>query len=163
MKTLTRRRRKIIAVTASVFLLAVASAAAYYLILADGSGEGSATLGTGTAEPLTLTATFANGLTPGHEEPIVFKAVNSTKVEAEVATLTASVSSTSGLCDGHYFSVEGGDGGLTGGPLTTPVMIAPGETKVVGANDEIKFKEEPTVNQSGCESTVINVQVSSTP
>jgi hypothetical protein len=165
MRHLTRtRRRKIVTTAVAVFLLAVASAAAYYLVFGDGAGEGSATLGSGTPEPLTLTATFASGLKPGGEEPVTYKAENKTKALGEVATLTATVSTSTGGCNPEWFRAEGKDGfGNGGGPLTTPVMIAKGETKTISTEDILVFKEESSVNQSACEGATVTLHLASTP
>lgn len=170
MKTLTRtRRRKIASAVVAVFLIAVASASAYYLIFANGSGEGSAQLGSGsTAETLPLTATFAAGLTPGHEEALTYKAVNTTKSMARVTSLVTSISidatHTSAGCKAEWFSTEGEGGlGAGGGTLNTPVTVAVGETKELGKNMTLKFREEATVNQSACEGATLTIHMTSTP
>lgn len=165
MKHLTRtRRRKVLSSVLATLLVVSASAVAYYLVYGNGSGEGSATLGTGTAEPLTLTATFASGLKPGGEEPVTFKAENKTKAAGEVASLTATVSTSVGGCDTEWFRVEGKNGfGNGGGPLTVPFMIAAGETKTISTENVIKFKEESSVNQSACEGATVTIHLLSTP
>ena len=165
---LTRTRgRKVATITAALCLLVVTGAAAYYLIYANGAGEGSATLGKGTAEPIALSATFANGLVPGQEEAVTYKAINSTKSMGKVGVLhvTKSIDSVHAAagCETAWFEIKGeGALGDEGGTFSTPIMVAAGETKTLGS-PTLVFREESSKNQSACEGATLTIHLTSEP
>jgi len=181
MKRLTRTRpRRIATVTATILTLVVASAAAYYLVFANGAGSGSSKLGTATtAEKLTLSASFAEGLKPGSTEPITFTVKNTTTTAGEVTHLTPAfaIDPTHAVagCKAEWFKTEGE--GIGSGPpnnetngewvgmpsALTPVMIAAGEEKTLtNGGVTLRFIESGT-NQTACSGATLTVNLTSTP
>ena len=167
---LTRtRRRRALAGAITTLLVMAGAAFGYYLIFANGAGSGSAPLGTGKAEPLTLTAQFAPGLVPGKTENVVFDVKNETHSLGKVAHLawTAAINSPySGMgCQSEWFSVQsdGLDGEGHGEAAITPaVEVAPGETKELDSAN-LTFKELASTNQSSCEGATLTLNLTSSP
>jgi hypothetical protein len=149
-------------------LLLAGSALAYFLILANGAGSGSATLGKSAgAETMTLHATFANGLTPGNHEAVAFTAENKTKAASDIRkfTVTPSLDASHPGCKPEWFTITNGGNQwneLTTTGTDTPIQLAVGETKNITSELELSFVDSGT-NQSACEGATLTLNLSSTP
>jgi hypothetical protein len=145
------RRRKVAAIGATMFILAVASASAYFLLLAGGSGSGSATLGKGSAEAIKLTATFANGLTPGQTEPVAYTYANATSHATDIRTLSVTPSIDAGHpgCNPAWFTLTGGSNfeNLTGPGMSTPVAVAANSEGSIVGNTQITSPKAARISQ----------------
>jgi hypothetical protein len=159
------RRRKIAAATIAVLLLTAASAVAYFLILAQGEGEGHAKLGSASAnsEKLTLTPSFADGLTPGKEEPLMVRVYNGTAHESDIRFWKDTLSIDAGHpgCSLEWFEVKGAPNlPAFGDEIEPPIALAPGASEEYEGT--LKFIDNHE-NQDACEGATLTIRLTSTP
>ena len=147
------RRRRITSLTVAFVLLAAGSAAAYFLILSPGEGSSTQTLGkaTNTGEHITLTATFAPGLTPGKHEPFTLKATNETKAATDIRfehiTVGIDAAHMTAACQTAWFKLVG-DGfskwdELTERGLATPIAVPKGQTVNIASGEGSEPESDP--------------------
>jgi hypothetical protein len=162
------RRRKVASFTVALVLLGVTSAAAYFLVLTNGAGSGSNTLGTGSnTETITLKASFAAGLLPGKHENLTITAVNNTAHASDIRfmTVTPSIDGGHAGCSPSFFKVTPGSSNIweamtTGSGLTEPKAIAVGEELTF--TPQLAFADDGT-NQNACEGATLTLNLTSTP
>ena len=161
------------AVIATVLLLTVfaGTALAYYLA-SGGSGSGSATLGGApTGGGLTLSVSFANGLTPGGSEQVDVKATNPTSQTYSLSQLseTSITTSAPSTCLASWFQFAYGSSADSGSVAQinggTGVTLKPGQTydwnNVNGVSGgaewgDVTFTDSGT-DQSACENKTITI------
>lgn len=159
------RRRKVAAVTATLFLLAVASAFGFYTLLFSGSGSGSAKLGSaGGSAVLALHASFSEGLRPGESETVTYSATNATNQNAIVHRLFISpgvdAAHEAAGCQGNaWFSLGNPNSSLAplegGGEVSVPAN----STVTLGTNT-LTFLDKPE-SQDACGGATLSLALSS--
>jgi hypothetical protein len=144
------KKNKIAAVALSATLLAAGGGAAYAYWSTTGSGGGSASASSGTTKStIAITATFADGLTPGATEDITYTATNPNSSSTTVTLDNAVVSADNG-CDATWF---------TASVPTNTTSIAAGATQTLGTG-KLVFADTPG-NQDLCKGAKITVSVTS--
>ncbi len=149
-----RMNKKLVAITAGVAIVLAGGglALAYWTTTGAGSGSGKVASSNGT---IALTATFADGITPGGSVPVSFKATNAGSSNLQVGTVTTVVSTTpvTGTCDASWFAVA---------PALENQTIAHGAINVaLTAGSYLVFTDDLAVNQDGCKGATITLTLTS--
>jgi hypothetical protein len=142
--------KKIAIAAAAVAVVAIGGGTAFAYWSTTGSGSGSATNGSSNGT-LVLTATFANGLTPGASEPVSYTATNGGTSNLLVNTIHAVVSTDSALCLASDFTVPDATSGVTG-PAGTTTPMTVGASSIAFANT--------AADQDACKGAVITLTLS---
>lgn len=149
MRKLTKKS-KVIAVAASVALMAVGGGTAYAYWTTTGTGTGTAANSAGGGT-VTLHASFAAGLAPGTSVPVTYTADNSTATGTVVGDLAASVSTSVPECMPSWFTVSANTS-------NSPVLANSTGTQV--GSGTLAFLND-AANQDACKSAVVTVTVAS--
>lgn len=149
MRKLTKKSR-VIAVVASVALVAVGGGTAFAYWTTTGSGTGTAANSTGGGT-VTLHASFAAGLAPGNSVPVTYTADNSTNTGTVVGVLTASVTTSVTGCLPAWFTVSAD---------TSNTAVAANSTGTQVGSGTLAFLND-AANQDACKSAVVTVTVGS--
>ena len=152
------KSKKSIAVVAVIAVLA-ASVGAYAYWTASGSGTGVAATGTSAAITVNQTSVISN-MHPGDTaQTLTGNFTNATGQPEYVSTVTASISGVTksgtappGTCDATDYTLAN--------PVATvnaEVPVGSPETTITWTGPTIKFKDDPAVNQDGCQGATVNL------
>jgi hypothetical protein len=154
--TKTKRRTKVVALTAALVL---AGGAAFAFWTAGGSGTGSATTGNVTALTVVQTSTIS-GLAPGLAAQTLsgnFNNPNSGPVH--VATVTASISSVTDAGGNAITGCDSSDYTLANAVMTVNADVPAGNAQGSWTGATIAFNNKPS-NQDACKNAVVHLAYS---
>jgi hypothetical protein len=167
------RRRKTATITAALFLLIVASAFGYYLLIWNGTGSGSTTVGAATETgSLTLSAKLPEGLKPGQSGTASYFASNPTGkstgyvVELHRGNITVDAEHAAAGCKASWFTLSSPNALLetlenTPGYQPMPGLAVPvGGALVALGTDTLTFTNA-SENQEACIGATISVALTS--
>ena len=156
MRTIGKKKSKLIVGTATVALVGGGVAFAYWTT--GGSGTGSATTGTSVAITAVQTSTVS-GMRPGDSAQALagtFNNPNSGPVY--VATVTASIDSVvkdagaaAGTCDASDYT-------LANATMTVGAEVPAGNAQGSWFGATIKFNNKAAVNQDACKGATVNLR-----
>ena len=150
-----RKLNKKVAVgVAAAAIVAVGAGTAYAYWTTTGSGSGSATNGSSNGT-ITLSATFANGLTPGASEPVTYKASNPGSSSLFVGTITPTVS-----IDAAHVTAGCLAGDFTIAPTVSNTQVLAGATNVTVGTGTLAFADT-AANQDGCKGATVTLTLAS--
>lgn len=159
------KTKKGFALLAAVAVVGISAIGAYAYWTTTGAGSGSATNASSNGT-LTLSATFAAGLTPGASEPVHFFAANPGTTDLRVGTVSSVVS----IDAGHAYDATTNAGGCKASDFTVADVLegqtiahgTPVLSPVALTNDgSISFANSLTDNQDGCKGATVTLTLSS--
>ncbi|UKA63943.1 hypothetical protein [Arthrobacter sp. FW306-04-A] len=145
------KKGKVYAVAASIALVAASGGAAFAYWSTTGSGSGTATNSSGNGT-VTLSATFADGLTPGAFETINYWATNNTTSSTVVNLQPVAVTTNKTGCQSAWFTASLPSSSTTLAASATNVSIGTGT---------LTFLDQPGVDQNACKGAVITLTLAS--
>lgn len=143
--------KKVAAGVAAAAIVALGAGTAYAYWTTTGSGSGSATNGSSNGT-ISLSATFADGLTPGASEAVTYQATNPGSSSLYVGTITPTVSTDKAGCTASDFSIA-----PTNANITVPAHTTVGMTVGTGS---LTFLDAAT-NQDACKGAVVTLSLAS--
>ena len=154
MRTIGKKKSKLIVGTATVALVGGGVAFAYWTT--SGTGTGTATTGSTVAITAVQTSTVS-GMRPGDAaQPLTGTFNNPNSGPVYVATVTASIDSVtqaagaSGTCDASDYT-------LANPVMTVGAQVPAGNAQGSWLGATIKFNNKPAVNQDACKGATVNL------
>lgn len=148
------KKRAFIALGCTCALAVAGVAFAYFT--SNGSGAGSATVGSSSA--VTLHATIANSLYPGSSSPVSFTVDNPSSGVQRVGTVTlASITVDAGhsTCS---TTITGGNPDFTMAAVPVNQVVNPGNGQSVAATGTLTMNETGT-NQDACQGATLTLHL----
>ena len=141
-------KKSVAAATAALVLVGGGAAYAYWTTTGSGTGSATAASSNGT---IVLHASFADGLTPGASEPVVFTADNTNSSSLQVGTITSVVTTNVAGCLAADFSVPA---------VLSNTTVTAGATGAAVGSGTISF-QDTAVSQDACKGAVITITATS--
>jgi hypothetical protein len=148
------RKRTLVALAGVAALSAAGLALAYFT--SNGSGTGSASVGSASA--VTLHATITGNLFPGSSSPVSFTVDNPSSGVQRVGTVSlASISVDSGH-SGCSTAISGGNPDFTMAAVPVNQVFPPGNGQSVSATGTLAMNETGT-NQDACQGATLTLHL----
>lgn len=146
---------------AAVTLAGTGVAYAYWSTTGSGSGTGTAAASNGDLKDQ-LTAVVPDGIYPGGNVTVTYKATNSSKTDLFVGTITPTVSVDKPGCDTTWFHISPLDvnKSVPAGTLATAPMTL-GTTSLSLDNAYTTDSTPVAINQDACKGAKVTVSVTS--
>ena len=144
------RKKTVVLGTAVLVLVGGGSALAYWTTTGSGSGSATNAAANGT---LTLSATFADGLTPGASESVAYAASNPGTSSLFVGTITPTVAVDAAHDAAGCLATD-----FTATTVTSNTRVAAGATDVAVGSGSLSFADT-AVNQDACKGATITLNL----
>jgi len=148
------KKRAFIALGCTCALAVAGVAFAYFT--SNGSGTGSAAVGSSSA--VTLHATIANSLYPGSSSPVSFTVDNPSSGVQRVGTVSLSSISTDAGHSSCSTKLTGENPDFTMAPVPVNQVVNPGNGQSVAATGTLTMNETGT-NQDACQGATLTLHL----
>ena len=140
--------RKTVAGLTAAFLIIGGGAYAYWTTTSAGTGSAPNAASNGT---LTITATFASGLTPGASVPVTYTASNPGTSSLQVGTISHVVSTSNASCSPADFTISN---------VASNTTVPAGASNFAIAGTGTLGFTDTAVNQDACKSATVTLTLS---
>jgi hypothetical protein len=144
-KLSTKFSRKTVAALTAAFLIIGGGAYAYWTTTSAGTGSAPNAASNGT---VTLTATFAAGLTPGANVPVTYTASNPGTSSLQVGTISHVVTTSNAQCLPADFTIPN---------VVSNTTVPGGATNFAIAGTGTLTFTDTSVNQDACKSATVTL------
>jgi hypothetical protein len=144
-KLSTKLSKKTVAALTAAFLIVGGGAYAYWTTTSAGTGAAPNASSNGT---ITLTATFATGLTPGASVPVTYTAANPGTSSLRVGTISHVVSTSNALCLPADFTIAN---------VISDTTVPAGSTNYAIAGTGTLAFADTAINQDACKGATVTL------